>query len=150
MATSIAPSATYASTFETYLLPAEPKVPTPVAEIVAGLRTISALDGLSDSEYEWLAQHGKERIGETGAMIFREGEPSQNMNFILRGEIHVRRRHSGPSALFIGRAGQMTGKLPFSRMKGYGGDGYTARSHAHGAAGGEAERAGQAGGESGA
>ena len=47
------------------------------------------------------------------------------MNIILRGEIHVRRRHSGPIALFIGRAGQMTGKLPFSRMKGYGGDGYS-------------------------
>ena len=27
-------------------------------------------------------------------------------------------------ALFIGRAGQMTGKLPYSRMKTYGGDGY--------------------------
>ena len=60
-----------------------------------------------------------------GAMIFREGEPAVHMNIILRGEIHVRRRHSGPIALFIGRAGQMTGKLPFSRMKGYGGDGYS-------------------------
>jgi signal transduction histidine kinase len=48
-----------------------------------------------------------------------------NMVCILRGEIHVRRRNSGPMALFIGRAGQITGKLPFSRMKKYGGDGYT-------------------------
>jgi signal transduction histidine kinase len=55
----------------------------------------------------------------------REGEPTSHLVFILRGEIHVRRRHSGPMALFIGRAGQMTGKLPFSRMKNYGGDGYT-------------------------
>ena len=102
-----------------------PETPTPVAEIVEALRTITPLEGLSDTEYEWLARHGNERIGETGALVFREGEPASHLNFILKGEIHVRRRHSGPMALFIGRAGQMTGKLPYSRMKGYGGDGYT-------------------------
>ena len=108
-----------------YLPSMEPETPTPVSEIVEALRTITPLDGLTDAEYEWLARHGSERIGETGTLIFREGEPASNLNFILKGEIHVRRRHSGPMALFIGRAGQMTGKLPFSRMKGYGGDGYT-------------------------
>ena len=46
------------------------------------------------------------------------------MNFILRGEVQVRRRHAGNVALFIGRAGSMTGKLPFSRMKNYGGEGF--------------------------
>ena len=102
-----------------------PETPTPIPDIVEALRTISQLEGLSDSEYEWLARHGHERMGETGSLVFREGEPASHLNFILRGEIHVRRLHSGPMALFIGRAGQMTGKLPFSRMKGYGGDGYT-------------------------
>ena len=47
------------------------------------------------------------------------------MYIILTGEVQVRRRHSGPARLFIGRAGQMTGKLPFSRMKSWGGDGFT-------------------------
>ena len=103
----------------------EPETPTPIPEIVEALRTITPLEGLTDAEYEWLARHGDERIGETGALVFREGEPASNLNFILKGEIHVRRRHSGPMALFIGRAGQMTGMLPFSRMQGYGGDGYT-------------------------
>jgi signal transduction histidine kinase len=46
------------------------------------------------------------------------------MVLILKGEIHVRRQHGGPMALFIGRTGQMTGVLPFSRMKGYGGQGF--------------------------
>jgi signal transduction histidine kinase len=46
------------------------------------------------------------------------------MMLILKGEIHVRRQHGGPMALFIGRTGQMTGLLPFSRMKGYGGQGF--------------------------
>ena len=44
---------------------------------------------------------------------------------ILKGEIHVRRqRRAGRWRLFIGRAGQMTGLLPFSRMKSYGGQGF--------------------------
>ena len=94
------------------------------AEIVAGLRGIAALDGLSEDEYQWLARHGTDRRIESGALVFREGEPACHLNFILEGEVHVRRTHSGPLALFIGRAGQMTGKLPFSRMKGYGGDGF--------------------------
>ena len=37
----------------------------------------------------------------------------------------MRRRQSGNIALFIGRAGSMTGKLPFSRMKNYGGEGFS-------------------------
>ena len=102
-----------------------PETPTPVAEIVEALRTITPIEGLSDAEYEWLARHGSERIGDINALIFREGEPATHLSFLLKGEIHVRRRHSGPMALFIGRAGQMTGKLPYSRMKSYGGDGYT-------------------------
>ncbi len=101
-----------------------PPAPTRRPEVVAALRTIPLLEGLSDQEYDWLIDHGTERMGVDGAMIFREGEPACHMNIILHGEVHVRRRHSGPIALFIGRAGQISGKLPFSRMKTYGGDGY--------------------------
>ena len=110
---------------EPYLLTSTPETRSSPERIVEALRSVVQLQGLSDAEYRWLAEHGTERRGERGALVFREGEPSCHLNFILEGEIHVRRRHSGPIALFIGRAGQMTGKLPFSRMKGYGGDGYT-------------------------
>jgi signal transduction histidine kinase len=102
-----------------------PQTPTPIPEIVAALRMVTPLDGLSEEEYTWLARHGRERIGEDRSLIFREGEPAVSLNFILRGEVQVRRFRSGPIALFIGRAGQMTGKLPYSRMKTYGGDGYS-------------------------
>jgi signal transduction histidine kinase len=102
-----------------------PSERTPTVEIVEALRSITPLEGLSDAEYTWLAMHGTERRGETGAMIFREGEPVTKMTCLLRGEVHVRRHNSGPMAFFIGRAGQITGKLPFSRMKAFGGDGYT-------------------------
>jgi signal transduction histidine kinase len=105
-----------------------PERPTPVCEIVEALRTIVPLAGLTDDEYRWLAEHSTERRGEAGAAIFYEAEPANSMVIVIKGEIHVRRRTSGPIALFIGRAGQITGKLPFSRMKNWGGDGYTTGS----------------------
>ena len=98
--------------------------PTPHADIIAALRTIAPLNGLTEAEYAWLATHCDETVGDDGAIVFLEGNPCDRLHFILMGEIHVRRRHAGPT-LFIGRAGQMTGKLPFSRMKTYGGDGFT-------------------------
>jgi signal transduction histidine kinase len=100
------------------------KSPTPVPEIVAALKRVSALHGMEEAEYEWLATYGIERFAEAGTTIFREGEPATEMTIMLKGEIHVRREH-GPSALWIGRSGQISGLLPFSRMKTYGGHGYT-------------------------
>jgi signal transduction histidine kinase len=58
-------------------------------------------------------------------MTFREGDPPTAMNILLHGEVHVRRTQTGGSiSLFIARVGQLSGLLPFSRMKGYGGTGY--------------------------
>jgi signal transduction histidine kinase len=125
MATSTLSPASYAGSAEPYLVPSPPPQPTPLLEIVEALRSITPLAGLTDPEFEWLARHGQERKGEGNSLVFSEGEPAVHMNFILQGEIQVRRKHSGPSTLWIGRAGQMTGKLPFSRMKTYGGEGYT-------------------------
>jgi signal transduction histidine kinase len=101
-----------------------PAEPTPLPEIIAALRNVAQLDGLTEDEYTWLATHGTERVGPDRAILFRDNDPAHNMNFILRGEVQVRRRQSGNVQLFIGRAGSMTGKLPFSRMKNYGGEGF--------------------------
>jgi len=102
----------------------QPEHPTPVEEIAAALDRIGPLHNLPLEDRLWLARHGQERVAETGEVLFEEGAVAEHMILILKGEIHVRRQRGGPMALFIGRAGQMTGVLPFSRMKGYGGQGY--------------------------
>jgi hypothetical protein len=118
----------------TQATPALPTVPPPyraphdparVPEIVAALKKVTPLHGLEQAEYEWLANHGTEVFAESGAVVFREGEPANKMTVLLQGEIYVRREHGGPAALFIGRSGLITGLLPYSRMKAYGGLGYT-------------------------
>jgi signal transduction histidine kinase len=105
------------------VMAATPPEPTPHEKIVAELRTIPALEGLTDPEYRWFATHSTERVGPDGAMIFRENEPSFHMNIILQGEVMAQRRMSGPVARFVGRTSRVTGKLPFSRMKAWGADG---------------------------
>jgi hypothetical protein len=91
--------------------------PTPVEEIAEAIDHIGPLHGLPFEDRLWLARHGQEVVANPGDILFEEGAPAEHMVLILKGEIHVRRQHGGPMALFIGRTGQMTGVLPFSRMK---------------------------------
>ncbi len=101
-----------------------PTVPTPVEEIADALLRIGPLHDLPLEGRLWLARHGQEIVAKAGDILFEEGAPAEQMILILKGEIHVRRHAAGPMALFIGRSGQMTGILPFSRMKASGGQGF--------------------------
>uniref|UniRef100_E6QI91 Sensor protein n=1 Tax=mine drainage metagenome TaxID=410659 RepID=E6QI91_9ZZZZ len=101
-----------------------PDQPSQLLEIAEAINHIIPLHGLSYREREWLARHGQEIRIQSGDTLFEEGMPAEQMILILKGEIHVRRQRTGPMALFIGRAGQMTGLLPFSRMTSYGGQGF--------------------------
>ncbi|HEY0757817.1 MAG TPA: ATP-binding protein [Acidisarcina sp.] len=99
------------------------RVPSSRCARVEALKRVVALQGLSDDEFEWLASHCTERRLDAGTVLFQDGEPAHSMMILLKGEIHVRRGQGG--AIFIGRSGQITGKLPYSRMVTFGGQGFT-------------------------
>jgi signal transduction histidine kinase len=103
-----------------------PACPTPASTIAEALERVGPLHGMPYEERLWLAVHGQEVMAEAGTVLFEEGATALHMILILKGEVHVRRLHGGPVALFVGRAGQMNGLLPFSRMTSYGGQGYAA------------------------
>ncbi|MFP5235762.1 MAG: sensor histidine kinase [Acidobacteriota bacterium] len=92
-------------------------------EIAAAIERITPLQSLPFEDRMWLAGHGEELVANPGDVLFEENTPADRMVLILKGEIHVQRQHGGPMALMIGRTGQMTGLLPFSRMKNFGGQG---------------------------
>ena len=104
-----------------------PATPSSAEEIAEALDRITPLHGLPLQDRLWLARHGTEIRAKAGSVLFEEGQPAEQMMLILKGEIHVRRNRTSSNALFIGRAGQMTGLLPFSRMVGYGGQGVAAQ-----------------------
>lgn len=99
-----------------------------VSATVAALRSLPSLEGLSETEYTWLATNGQLVGCANDTLIFKEQQPARTMHIVLSGEVHVRRSNTGPFSVFTGRAGQLTGKLPFSRMKHYGGDGWAVGS----------------------
>src|SRR6202795_4228698 len=103
-----------------------PACPTPVETIAEAIERVTPLQGLSFEDRLWLASHSEEFVGQPGDVLFEEGQPADYMLLILKGEIHVQRTRGGAMALFIGRAGQMTGLLPFSRMKASGRQGVAA------------------------
>ncbi|HEY1984983.1 MAG TPA: ATP-binding protein [Terracidiphilus sp.] len=100
-----------------------PACPTPADTIADAIERITPLQGLTAEERLWLANHSEEIIGQSGDILFEEGAIADRMILILKGEIHVQRKTGGSIALFIGRTGQMTGLLPYSRMKASGGQG---------------------------
>lgn len=93
-------------------------------EVVQTLSRIRLLENLTCQELRWLADHGRQRLIADGTTLFVTGQTADSMFILLEGEVQVRRTQGGPVAVFIGRSGQLTGKLPFSRMKTMGGDGY--------------------------
>jgi signal transduction histidine kinase len=82
------------------------------------LRSIPLLADLAEGEIGWLAEHAGEIHLADGEVLAREGEPADRMSIVLAGEL-VGRREKGAEAvrIFIVRAGEITGVLPFSRMR---------------------------------
>jgi signal transduction histidine kinase len=82
------------------------------------LRSIPLLADLAEAEIGWLAEHAEEIHLADGEVMSREGEPADRMSIILAGELMGRREKGGEAfRIFIARAGEITGVLPFSRMR---------------------------------
>ena len=97
-----------------------------IAALTEALRNVAPLAGLTDEEYLWLATNGSELFVDTNVTVFEQGDPADAMTILLKGEIQVQRdRRAASPVMFIGRAGHITGLLPFSRMKTWGGRGVT-------------------------
>jgi hypothetical protein len=56
---------------------------SPIFDIVSALQTIKKLDGLSEHEYLWLANHGREQQLTDRTLIFGEGTPPEHRIFVL-------------------------------------------------------------------
>jgi signal transduction histidine kinase len=90
------------------------------ADLVAELRKIEAFSDLPEDSLNWLAGKATVYTFKPGDTLMREGEPADRMTIILEGEMQGRKESMGADApVYTGRAGQVTGMLPFSRMTNY-------------------------------
>ena len=84
----------------------------------AALARVPLFEGLADDELAWIVEHAELVTLEPGAVLFRSGERADWMYIALEGVVQMRREPLGANApTFVFRAGDVTGLLPFSRMK---------------------------------
>jgi signal transduction histidine kinase len=92
--------------------------PARVEALVADLRKILPFADQPQADLEWFVSQSEERRVGVGEIAVREDAPADTMFVILEGELRAR-RETGPAdgPVYTARAGDVTGVLPFSRMK---------------------------------
>ena len=97
-----------------------PDLPRPCAD---DLRRHPMLADLGDGVLEHLCTVGRLRRFADGEAIVTKGEPAREMFFVLTGAFRFRGFWGGSVRSFTNPTGAVTGRLPFSRMSEYQGDG---------------------------
>jgi len=88
--------------------------------LVADLRKVAPFADQPQDDLEWFVSLAEERRIAVGGITVAEGAPADTMVVMLEGEMRAR-RENGPQdgPVFTARAGDVTGVLPFSRMKAF-------------------------------
>jgi signal transduction histidine kinase len=81
------------------------------------LLRVPVFAGLPDDQISWFIAHAEELTLKSGETYFREGDPADAMFVILEGQIQIRGEIGGETVVFLLTPGNVTGVLPFSRMK---------------------------------
>ena len=91
-----------------------------MSALAGELGSIRAFEDLSPEDLSWLASLMEERSFSPGEIISREGDKADHLTVILEGEIRARRENAiDDGRLYTARTGEVTGRLPFSRMTQY-------------------------------
>ena len=91
-----------------------------MSDLAAELRAIPAFSDLAEPAIDWLTAHMDVLTFHEGDVLAAEGSPADRMIVMLEGETQGR-KEQGPSdgRLYIARAGDVTGLLPYSRLTHY-------------------------------
>src|SRR5215472_17079334 len=72
---------------------------------------------LPDDQIAWFLSQSQEVNLKAGDVYARQGDPPEAMFVLLEGEFQWRGEFGGETIVIAGRVGDVTGALPFSRMK---------------------------------
>src|SRR6266851_2875994 len=81
------------------------------------LLRIPTFADLPDEQLEWFLSQCQEQFLKAGDTYIRQGDPAENMFVVLEGEFQARGEINGETFAFPVKPGDVTGVLPFSRMK---------------------------------
>ena len=91
---------------------------TPPEQLAEQLRKIAVFSGLPQEDLLWFVSKCQELRIAPGDIVMREGDKAEFMIVMLEGEIRARAEH-GPAdgPVFTMSSGEVSGMLPFSRLK---------------------------------
>ncbi|MGD2046114.1 MAG: ATP-binding protein [Gemmatimonadota bacterium] len=93
--------------------------------VVDRLAALPLLADVPRQELEWLVQHGDLRVFEPGEVIAPRGKRIETLWVVMSGHLAVRvDRGVGPRRVIEWHSGELSGMLPYSRMKGPPGHNY--------------------------
>ncbi|PYV62900.1 MAG: hypothetical protein DMG95_08315, partial [Acidobacteria bacterium] len=81
------------------------------------LLRIPVFADVPDDQLEWFLSQCQEEFLKPGDTYVQQGDPAENMFVVLEGEFQARGELNGETIAFPIKAGDVTGVLPFSRMK---------------------------------
>jgi signal transduction histidine kinase len=81
------------------------------------LLRVPVFAGLPDDQIDWFISEAEEFRFRAGDPLINPGEPAVAMFVLLDGQIQARGEIGGETVIITIEPGQVTGKLPFSRMK---------------------------------
>ncbi|MDF9795247.1 signal transduction histidine kinase [Catalinimonas alkaloidigena] len=93
-------------------------------DLLSALREIPNFEGIEDQHLQWLADKGELIFLSPGDYLFKKGEPAEHMYIMLEGIIQLKiPQGSQLRDVSLLEKGDITGILPYSRMKEAGGYG---------------------------
>jgi len=81
------------------------------------LLRVPAFADLPDDQIAWFLSQSQEVNLKAGDVYARQGDPPEAMFVLLEGEFQWRGEFGGETIVIAGKVGDVTGALPFSRMK---------------------------------
>jgi len=88
-----------------------------MVEALELLNHVPAFAGLPNEQVEWFLDNSQEVKLKAGEFYARQGDPADAMFVLLQGEFQWRGEMAGDPLVIALSPGQVTGALPFSRMK---------------------------------
>ena len=88
-----------------------------MAETLELLRAVPIFANLPEDQLVWFISQTQEMTLTAGEIYARQGDPADAMFVLLAGEFQWRGEVGGEIYAFSGKSGEVTGVLPFSRMK---------------------------------
>jgi signal transduction histidine kinase len=94
-------------------------------DLIERLKSFPRLENIPLKELRWLKENGQFAKYEAGTIVGPKGQPVRKLWIILSGKVAIRvDRGVGPKLVAVWGQGEVTGMLPYSRMKGPPGDNY--------------------------